>query len=401
VVVRLADVTPEPVDWLWPGRLARGKLTLFAGDPGLGKSLVTMDLAARLSRGAFWPDGTIAPRGTTLLLSAEDGLADTIRPRLDRHDGDAAAVHVLTAVRDKDAHRPLDLAGDLARLADAIRQVRPSLIVIDPLTAYLGETDAHRDGEVRALLAPLVALLEQERVALLAVAHLSKDQQRSALHRPGGSVAFIAAARLALCLGADPTDPDRRVLAGLKSNLGPLPPTFAFRVVDGRVTWEDTPVEGLDVETLLHSPQADRAEQSDAEGVLSELLADESAWPLDAKDALAAGHAHGVHERTMRRAARRLGIRIDRVGFGRGGCWLWQRPIADSIEDTSLKHPDVSPMAAMTEQARIGDNNNIEDTHSVFTRAREDAPFAFDNDPFGKRSADDSGIEDEDDDGRV
>src|SRR5262245_30682212 len=84
VAVRLATVVPQPVEWIWPGRIPRGKLTLVIGDPGLGKSFFGLDVAARISRGATWPDGGRAPGGTSVILSAEDGLADTIRPRLER-----------------------------------------------------------------------------------------------------------------------------------------------------------------------------------------------------------------------------------------------------------------------------------------------------------------------------
>lgn len=152
VLTRLSTVEPIAVEWVWPGRLARGKYTLLAGDPGGGKSSLTLDCAARLSRpGARWPDGPPAPHGCTLLLTAEDGLADTVRPRVDRYGGDPSQIIVLEAVQDTSGRRPLNLARDLAILIDAIREVRPALVVIDPFTAYLGSTDAHRDSEVRGL----------------------------------------------------------------------------------------------------------------------------------------------------------------------------------------------------------------------------------------------------------
>jgi hypothetical protein len=124
---------------------------------------VSLAIAAGLSRGTPWPDGTPAPRGSTLLLSAEDGLADTIRPRFDRHGGDSSQIVVLRAVRDERGARPLNLARDLDQLAEAIRRVAPQLVIIDPITAYLGKTDSYKDAEVRGLLAPLIALIEAER----------------------------------------------------------------------------------------------------------------------------------------------------------------------------------------------------------------------------------------------
>jgi hypothetical protein len=188
VLTRLSTVEPIEVEWVWPRHFARGKYTMIAGDPGVGKSSMVLDCASRLSRrGSTWPDGTPAPYGTTLLLSAEDGLADTIRPRVDRFGGDADKIIVLEAVRDQAGRRPLNLARDVAILIGAIREVQPALVDIDPITAYLGRTDAHRDAEVRGLLAPLVAACEELRTAFVAIAHLNKDQTRAALHRPGGS----------------------------------------------------------------------------------------------------------------------------------------------------------------------------------------------------------------------
>src|SRR5215813_7612779 len=102
VVRRLADVQPENVTWLWPGRLALGKLTILSGDPGLGKSFLSLDVAARLTTGEMWPDGCPAPSGTVVLLTAEDGVTDTVRARFDAAGGDPERVHVLEAIRDGD-----------------------------------------------------------------------------------------------------------------------------------------------------------------------------------------------------------------------------------------------------------------------------------------------------------
>jgi hypothetical protein len=358
-LVTLADVQPERVEWLWPRRLARRKYSLLAGDPGLGKSTLALGIAARLSRpSSTWPDGSPAPHGRTLVLSAEDGIADTIRPRIDRLEGDASQIVVLRAVRDERGARPLNVARDLDRLAEAIRRVQPLLVLIDPITAYLGRTDSYKDAEVRGLLAPLMAEIDAQRVALLAVGHLAKADQRAALHRPGGSIAFVAAARIVLCLAADPNDPDRRVLAGLKSNLAALPESLAFRLPDGRLTWEHGAVE-LDAEALLRpAAPADREDATDADAVLRALLADVSAWPMDAKQALAAGEAHGITERTLRRAARRLGVEIRRVGFGRGGRWYWYLPETEGIPDARIPDNEpslnsVSPMAPMSPMGPI------------------------------------------------
>ena len=374
VLTRLSTVKPIAVEWLWHGRLARGKYTLIAGDPGGGKTSLGLDCASRLSRGSTWPDGGTVPLGTTLLLSAEDGLADTIRPRVDRYGGDPEQITVLEAVRDKGGKRPLDLARDVPILIATIRELRPALVIIDPITAYLGRTDAHRDAEVRGLLAPLQAALDEHHAALLAVAHLNKDQTRAALHRPGGSVAFVAAARLAFALAADPQDDGRRVLAALKTNLCRRPDPLAFRFDEDRLVWEDGPATGMEAETLLRSTSpADREEQTDAERVISELLEDEASWPIDARVALEAGRAHGIPERTMQYAAGRMRIQIRRTGFGGKGRWLWYRPIGATKGAACAYACDVAPMASMKPiDASQSPIDAIDAKKSAFPRARED-----------------------------
>jgi len=373
IVTFLSSVQPETVDWLWPGRFARGKYTLVSGEPGLGKTYLMIDCAARISRGGFWPDGARAPQGRVLYLTAEDGLADTIRPRFDALGGDPTQVAVLEAIRERDGTRAsFSLTRDLEMLAAAIREVRPLLVVMDPINAYLGKVDTHRDSEVRAALAPLIDLVEQGRCTLAAIGHLSKDAQRAALHRPGGSIAFVAAARLVLALAADPTDANRRLLAPLKANLCKPAPVLAYRIGETGPIWETEAVGDVDIEAMFRpSTPADREDRTDAEALILELLTDVSTWPMNAKEALAAASAHGIHERTMRRAATRLGVRIERMGFGPSGKWLWHRPIADTADTAPLKPISVSPMSAMTNHQGNPPNNNIEDNKTAFPRTRE------------------------------
>jgi len=370
-LTRLSDVATESIDWLWPRRLARGKYTLLAGDPGQGKSRVTFDTAARITTGGPWPDGGQAPLGNVLFLLAEDGLADTVRPAVDAMGGDASRVFILEGIVDGDSTRLINLSRDLASVEAAVAEVKPELVVIDPITAYLGKTDSYKDAEVRGLLAPLLATIARQRTAFCAVAHLAKDQQRAALHRPGGSIAFVAAARLVFALAPDPTDASRRILAPLKSNICQPAPSLAFRLPEGYPVWEADAVS-LDAEELLRPARPDdREDASTARLVVRELLEDTVIWPLDAKQALAAGDAHGINERSLQRAARELGIKVKRVGFGRGGKWIWCRP---SIPDRapSLLSVPVSPMSPMPNPPTIGDNNNIEDKNTCTSEVNHD-----------------------------
>ncbi|MGC4086220.1 MAG: DnaB-like helicase N-terminal domain-containing protein [Vicinamibacterales bacterium] len=374
VITYLDTVAAEAVDWVWPARIARGKYTLVAGEPGVGKTHLMCDLSARITARGRWPDGSPAPMGRVLWLTAEDGLADTLRPRIESAGGDVAQVAVLEAVQESDGSRSgISLVRDLQILDATIAAVQPVVVITDPITAYLGQVDTHRDAEVRAALSPVLDRIAQHRCAWVAIGHLTKDNQRAALHRPGGSIAFVAAARIVLAVAADPQNPQRRLLAPLKSNISRSAPTLAYQISASRLEWETGAVADADVEAMFRgSSPGERQERVDAEAVLAELLATVSTWPIDASEALAAGHAHGIHERTLQRAARRMGFRIGRQGFGRGGRWVWDRPIPipDIVGDTSPRTLPVSSMSSMTPPAQNHTKNNIDDTDTAFPRAR-------------------------------
>jgi hypothetical protein len=350
VIVCLRDVRPEPVKWLWPGRLAAGKLALLVGDPGLGKSWIALDMAARLSASRAWPDeapAALGPAGV-ILLSAEDGLADTIRPRLDALGADSSRIHHIAVLQAGEQERGIQLA-DTVALEHAITQTASQIVVIDPMAAYLGATDSHRDADVRGLIAPLAALADRTNVAILGIMHLSKGTQRPAIYRAVGSIAFAAAARIVLAVAKDPERDTRRIMAVVKSNLAAPPPALAYTLADDRLSWETSPVSDLDVDVLLSTPQTPfaREEQTEADQMIGELLEDRAAWPMEARDALAAGSARGIHPRALQRAAHRRRIRIHRRGFGRGGRWIWDPPIDDTIDDKNTGTSSMSSMSSM------------------------------------------------------
>jgi hypothetical protein len=337
MLVRLADVQPEAVTWIWPGRVAAGKLALLVGDPGLGKSWISLDVAARVSAGLAWPDGGSAGAAPVLLLSAEDGLADTIRPRLDVLGADVAQIHHLAVLRTAHRERAVQLT-DVAALERAIRETKARLMIIDPISAYLGSTDSHRDAEVRGLMAPLAAVAERTGVAILGIMHLAKDRQRPAIYRTVGSIAFAAAARVVLAVAADPDQDDRRIVAPVKSNLSAPPAALAYKVVTGRLIWEAGPIADADVDALLAGPTFDGHECRDAEAWLSELLAD---GPLRSRlvqiSAREAGHAW----RTVERAKRRLGVEAARIGgVAADGQWWWRLPPTNTARSSAKTDTD-------------------------------------------------------------
>lgn len=326
VVTTLAEVASERIRWLWPSRVAQGKLTLLIGEPGLGKSSVTLDIAARLTTGAAWPDGGIAPSGDAVILTAEDGLADTIRPRLDAMNANVSRVHAITAIRHRTGERHLDLTKDLPHLERVVDGTNAKLLVIDPLSAYLGKTNSFQDAEVRGILAPLSGLAERSGVAVVGVMHLTKDTQRKALHRAQGSIAFVGAARAVFAVTDDPDSPMWRLLLPVKSNLSTKAPGLRFRLrpVDDsiRVCWSAKPVDADPDQTLSEDPQA-RGLRQEATNFLRDLL---SAGPAAAREVERALKANGIPVTpwVLTQARKSLGVKVTKAGFKSG--WAWSLP---------------------------------------------------------------------------
>jgi hypothetical protein len=328
VVVRLADVEPEAVDWLWPRRLACGKLTLVIGEPGGGKTYFVIDCGARVTRGQPWPDGPAPAPGAVIVLTSEDGIADTLRPRLDHQGGDPNLVHVLRAVRVDGHELPFSLERDLPQLARVLTE-RPdtSLVILDPVSAYLGSRDSYKDAEIRGLLSPLAALAERFGVALLAILHLTKAAQRKLLLRAQGSVAFVAQARIVLAVGEDPEHEGRRLLVPVKSNLGPAATTLAFHIGDAGLAWEEGTVEGTAEQLLADDDvetRSSRKERDDAATFLRQVLAD---GPVATKQVEADAKANGIAQRTLWRAKTELHVLAERAQTQAGkAAWYWILP---------------------------------------------------------------------------
>jgi AAA domain len=159
-LICLADVDVESVEWLWDNRLAKGKITILGGDPDIGKSQISIDVAARLSRALHWPHGTRAPRGSTICLCSEDGVSDTVRPRAEAAGADLSQVHVLESrlVKNNKVTR-FNLQDDLDILAAAIDRVgNARLVNIDALTSYVGKVDNNSQSDIRPSARPSVAI---------------------------------------------------------------------------------------------------------------------------------------------------------------------------------------------------------------------------------------------------
>lgn len=235
-VVNAATVKEVPLRWLWPSRVPAGKVTLLAGDPGLGKSFLTCDMASRVTTGNYWPDSmeARAPQGSVVMLSAEDDPADTIVPRLRSAGADLSRVDLLRSVRVGGRPDAFVLRRDLPLLEAAIRRRGDCrLVVIDPISCYLGGTDGNSNVEVRGALAPLGQLAERTGAAVVVVSHLRKGDG-DLMYRVTGSLAFVAAARATWAVEADREDPQRRrrVMRAIKMNVARPGADLGFVVDD-------------------------------------------------------------------------------------------------------------------------------------------------------------------------
>ncbi len=328
-LTRFEDIEERKLEWLWPGRIPIGKLTVIAGEPGLGKSLVTIAIASAITNQARWPDcDEYAPRGSVILLSAEDDDADTVKPRLLAAGADPKKVFSFDSViyEADGSRRGFTLDRDFDKLARAIKVVPDCrLVVIDPASAFMGNIDSHKNSDVRGVLSVLADIAQEYRVAILYVTHLNKSQG-SPMSRVTGSGAFVASARSAMLVGADPEDPDRRIVAMLKANLSKESHGVAYRIRSNQddlpvVEWEPGRVDIRAADILAHEPDEARRERSDAaEWLCSEL----SHGPVLTNDLQSRSRSAGHAWRTVRRAKDQIGVKARRTGVG--GKWQWWHP---------------------------------------------------------------------------
>jgi hypothetical protein len=311
--VRLADVEAEEVRWLWGGYVPLGKLTVLEGDPGLSKSTLTLWLAAQLSSGGRFPDGTVHPIADALFLTYEDGVADTLRPRAEAAGANLQRVHVLQGISTNgDPDRLLSIPGDLSAVRAEVVRTGARLLVIDPLDAALsGSTDTYKSHDIRLALAPLAQLAEELAIAMVVVRHLTKARGGSAITAGSGSIGITGAARSVLAVHRHPDDEEdsnRRVLAVVKCNLARLAPSRVFHLVpDGdvaRIEWGDEVT--ISADDLTSARGDDREERADAKAFLENALS-RSPGGRPKAELLKDAAKEGIGGRTLERAFKHLG----------------------------------------------------------------------------------------------
>ena len=303
-LVPLDEVKPEVVDWFWYPYIPFGKITIIEGDPGLGKSWLTMSLAKSVANGVKLPYN-VAPlhQGPVIIMSAEDGLADTIKPRLQSLGSNGQNILAIP--------EPVTLtAGACEALTELFNKIKPKLIIIDPLVAYMGgKVDLHKANETREVMARLTRLAEETHAAVVCVRHLSKGAKDKTIYRGIGSIDLTAAARSCLAIGRNPEDPNEsRVICHIKSNLAPLGKPISYYLRPGN---KGSPFEwgeqlSVDVNAVLsQEPTNNKGQIQEAKDFLFELLNEKELTTASIKRE---AEAKGITWESIRRAKKELDV---------------------------------------------------------------------------------------------
>jgi hypothetical protein len=325
--VPFSEIRRERTEWLLPERIPIGGVTILGGDMGLGKSQWTCLLAAQLSR------GELGAPGTTLMLTAEDDAARTIKPRLEAAEAQVELIQVVRAANNDGFALPDDVV-ELDRL---VEETHAQLVVIDPISAHLSDQiNSWRDTDVRSALRPLGDLAERYQCSILAVMHLNKAAGMPAIYRLSGSVAFSAAPRSVLFFARDPDDPDgatgrRRALSHEKCNLGPEAATLLYELEPVLIPARgDEPAVDVSRLKLIGESSrrgndllafADDDERSELDDAAEFLRAELANGPRERGDLVKAARAEGISDKRLRRARERLGVETSRSGFPSRTFW--------------------------------------------------------------------------------
>lgn len=339
-LIRASDVAPEAIEWLWNGWLAAGKMHVFGGAPGTGKTTISMGLAATVTTGGCWPDGTRSIAGNVVIWSGEDDPADTLIPRLAVSGADLSHVYFIADIQEGNERRSFDPARDLVPLRRKLVEIGDvRLLIVDPVVSAIAG-DSHKNAEVRRGLQPLVDLAGSMRCALLGITHFSKGTGgRDPVERLTGSLAFGALARVVLVAAKHQEEDEDgrtvRLFCRAKSNIGPDDGGFEYDlhqaelkthpgIFASSVLWGKA-VEGAARELLATadatSDDGEGGTLADAKRFLADLLAD---GPLPTKTIKADADGAGYYWATIRRAQKALGVEAVKEGMKTG--WVWRIP---------------------------------------------------------------------------
>jgi len=339
-----STVEPEEVRWLWEGRIPFGKLTIFDGDPDQGKSVVTMDITARVSTGRGFPDGAQCEAANVAVVNVEDGVADTIVPRLLAHGANTDRVHIVQGLPDdRGCMRLLDIPADVPALEPWIVENEIKLLIVDPVLTMLGG-NSDKDQDARKALTPLRDMAERTGCAVVAVRHLNKSVGLKAIQRGGGNMGLIGVARAGSFFATDPEDDARRIMAQHKSNLAQKAPSLVYKIVTSevhntaRIEWLGTSEYDANGLAADASTPQEKSELDEAKEFLRDEL---SSGPMWAKQVFKDARDANIAEKTLRRAKQVVRVKSEKIGVEG---WSWSLPGGEhgqeDVHDTPLGHLD-------------------------------------------------------------
>ena len=309
-MIKMSEIEAQEIEWLWYPFIPYGKLTIIQGDPGDGKTTLALNIAAKLSRGeSLDEEMKVSEPINVIYQTAEDGLADTVKPRLELADADCERILVID-----ESSEALSMADE--RLEEAIKITNAKLLILDPIQAYLGaDTDINRANEARDMTKKLGALAEKYKCAVLLIGHMNKASGIKASYRGIGSIDFFAVARSVLLVGRIEGEESLRAVVQIKNNLAAFGNSKAFELSEEGFRWiGDYDISADEVLGGI-APKANKLDQ--AKRLLLELA--EGTNRMQSKDIFEIAKEEEISKRTLENAKRELNISAKKIN----NTWYW------------------------------------------------------------------------------
>jgi putative DNA primase/helicase len=353
VVVHAVDVKVEELDFLWHGVFARKYQSVVAGDPGLNKSTLLCEVAARRSRGDPLPGSSerTAP-GHSLFVLAEDRKEDVVVPRLIQAGANLSYIHFLEGKMDENGNEgEIDLLGSLPEVDQAIQDTKADFAVWDPVSAFYGGIDSYNDAEMRALLKPVQKVTERRKCAFVYNTHLTKDPSKPGLDRVMGSRGLTAHCRAVFIVAKDKNDPSRRLFIPAKANLAKDTSGFSFRVEDSnghpKIVWDLDPCTMTLAEALMPDNQPMKKDRA----ALIIAAALEKHGELDREALFALTQTQGISSKTTYVALNELGLKSRPSSAG--GKWVYSFSMPETATDTEFDAPEGAAAQKSTARPKL------------------------------------------------
>ena len=309
-MIRMSEVQAQEIEWLWHPFIPYGKLTIVQGDPGDGKTTMILNLAAQLSKGKCFEEGSKIEEPMKIIYqTAEDGLADTVKPRLEKAGADCEQILVID-----ESDKSLSMIDE--RIEEALKITGAKMLILDPIQAYLGGgTDMNRANEAREMTKRLGTLADKYGCAIILIGHMNKAAGNKAAYRGMGSIDFFAVARRVLLVGRVEGEPNIRAVVQIKNNLAEFGHPKAFRLSDEGFDWMGDYEITVDEVLGGIAPKANKLER--AKSLLIELA--ETNNMMLSEEIMTVAGEEDISKRTMETAKKDLGIKAKKIN----NAWYW------------------------------------------------------------------------------